>query len=75
MKPHEDERARFSLALTVVGATLAVAGILLMRARGEAAIVGLVLLVFGLGGVLQAVVVRIGLVPMPGAKRKHEDRE
>lgn len=75
MKPRDDERATFSLALTIVGMLFTVAGIVMVRAGGGAGIVGLLLVMFGLGGVLQAILVRIGFVPMPGPKRDREDRE
>ena len=75
MKQHDDERGTFSLALTVAATVFAVAGIVLLRAGGGVGIIGIVFLVFGLGGILEAILVRIGLMPMPGAKRKREDPE
>lgn len=75
MRAPGEERVMFSLALTIAGTLLAVAGIVLLRVTGAAGIIGLVLLVFGVGGIVEAIVVRIGLMPMPGAKREREDEE
>lgn len=68
-----DERATFSSTLALVAAVLVIGGLVLLRAGGTA--VGLVLLCFGVLGVLQAVIVRIGLSAMPETKQDRKDTE
>ena len=68
---HEDrERTRFAAVLALAGAVMFIAGGLLAELADLLAPWGSLLLVCGAFAVVQAVLIGLGLLPIPGHKKK-----
>lgn len=55
----------------VLGVVFAIAGLALLR---YVAVIGLVLAVFGVVAIAEAIAVSLGLIGLPGARDEHEGR-
>lgn len=63
------ERTRAAAIAAVVAATLAIAGWLVSRGDGPLAALGAVLLVLGILGLVQAILIGLGVLPRSTRKR------
>lgn len=66
------ERTRFCAVLAVIGAVMFVAGVLLTQLAALLVPWGCLLLVFGGIAVLQAVLIGLGVLPLPGRPREKD---
>ena len=70
---HEDrERTRYAAVLAIAGALMFIAGGLLAKLADRLLPWGALLLAFGAFAVVQAVLIGLGLLPIPGDKKKDQ---
>jgi len=70
---HEDrERTRYAAVLAIAGAVMFIAGGLLAKLADLLLPWGALLLAFGAFAVVQAVLIGLGLLPIPGDKKKDQ---